>query len=241
MGHKTMIHSRILATAACIAGLFATPAVHAVPPPDPTVDIPPISDPLSPPPRQAPSKKARRELIAGGVLLGLGFATELAGAVISVRCEPGDWCSGAIAGSVGGPDGPNRYTFVSTGPSNTYVMGRMLAAPFLLSGFTLTMVGLASTGTPLTHTKERRIAWSLFGTGIGILVASRLLRIVFLATGTCQTAMCVHGFDQSTLWAGRGLTFAGTGLLVRGAARRHELGFGPGPFNSYGLSLSGRF
>jgi hypothetical protein len=51
----------------------------------------------------------------------------------------------------------------------------------------------------------------------------------------------VHGFDQTSLWVGRGRTFAGTGLLVQGAARRTELGFAGGPFNSYGLSLSGRF
>jgi hypothetical protein len=117
-----------------------------------------------------------------------------------------------------------------------------MAAPFLLSGFTLTMVGLASTGAPPSEwTKRRRVAWSLFGSGIGVLVASRLLRVVFLSTGTCQTAMCVHGFDQTSLWVGRGLTFAGAGLLVRGTARRHELAFGTGPLHSYGVSVSGRF
>jgi hypothetical protein len=168
----------------------------------------------------------------------------VSGAVISTRCKPGDWCSAAIAVSIGGPDGPNRYTFVSTGPSSTYVMGRLAAAPLLIGGFTLTMVGLASSGgraSDWTHARKRRVAWSLFGSGIGVLVASRLMRAVFLSTGTCQDAACVHGFDQTSLWVGRGLTFAGTGLLVQGAARRTELGFAGGPFNSYGLSLSGRF
>jgi hypothetical protein len=233
-----VIYPRTVAIAAFVTLALAAPEVHAAPEPEPTL----VSE--SPPPTQAPSKRARRELVAGGILLGLGFATELAGAVISVRCEPGEWCAAAIAGSVGGPEGPNRYTFVSTGPSSTYVMGRLMAAPFLLSGFTLTMVGLASTGAPpseWTHAKRRRVAWSLFGSGIGVLVVSRLLRGVFLSTGTCQTAMCVHGFDQTSLWVGRGLTFAGTGLLVRGAARRHELALGTGPLHSYGASLSGRF
>jgi hypothetical protein len=233
-----MIDHRIATIAAFLAVALASTEVHAAPEPEPIA----VSE--SPPPTQAPSKRAKRELVAGGVLLGLGFATELAGAVISVGCEPGEWCATAIAGTVGGPEGPNRYTFVSAGPSSTYVMGRLMAAPLLLSGFTLTMVGLASTDAPpseWTHAKRRRVAWSLFGSGIGVLVASRLLRVVFLSTGTCQTAMCVHGFDQTSLWVGRGLTFAGTGLLVRGTARRHELAFGTGPLRSYGLSLSGRF
>jgi hypothetical protein len=233
-----MIDHRIVPIAAFISVALAWPEVRAAPEPEPT----PVSEAAQP--TQAPSKRARRELVAGGVLLGLGFATELAGAVISAQCEPGEWCATAIAGSVGGPEGPNRYTFVSAGPSSTYVMGRLMAAPMLVSGFTLTMVGLASTGAPpseWTHAKRRRVAWSLFGSGIGVLVASRLLRVVFLSTGTCQSAMCVHGFDQTSLWVGRGLTFAGTGLLVRGTARRHELAFGTGPLRSYGLSLSGRF
>jgi hypothetical protein len=234
-----MIDRRIVPIAAFILVALAWPEVYAAPEPEPT---PVVSQ--SPPPTQAQSKRARRELVAGGVLLGLGFATELAGAVISAQCEPGEWCAVAIAGSVGGPEGPNRYTFVSAGPSSTYVMGRLMAAPFLVSGFTLTMVGLASTGAPpseWTHAKRRRVAWSLFGSGIGVLVASRLLRVVFLSTGTCQSAMCVHGFDQTSLWVGRGLTFAGMGLLVRATARRHELALGTGPLRSYGLSLSGRF
>jgi hypothetical protein len=231
-----MIRSHMLAFACCIALVF-TPARLFAAPPDPTVEP---AAPRAP----SPTKRAKRELAAGGVLLGLGFALEVSGAVISARCKPGDWCSSAIAASIGGPEGPNRYTFVSTGPSSTYVVGRLAAVPMLIGGFTLTMVGLASTGTGAsdwTHARKRAVAWSLFGSGLGVLVASRLMRAVFLSTGTCQDAACVHGFDQTSLWVGRGLTFAGTGLLVRGAARRTELGLGGGPFNSYGLSLSGRF
>jgi hypothetical protein len=233
-----MIDHRIVPIAAFISVALAWPEVRAAPEPEPT----PVSEAAQP--TRAPSKRARRELVAGGVLLGLGFATELTGAIISAQCEAGEWCATAIAGSVGGPEGPNRYTFVSAGPSSTYVMGRLMSAPMLVSGFTLTMVGLASTGAPpseWSQAKRRRVAWSLFGSGIGVLVASRLLRVVFLSTGTCQSVMCVHGFDQTSLWVGRGLTFAGTGLLVRGTARRHELAFGTGPLRSYGLSLSGRF
>lgn len=229
-----MMIDRVIILTTFLTFALASSSARAAPEPEP------IPAAESPPPKHAPSKRAKRQLATGGVLLGLGFATEVAGAVISTRCEIGEWCAGAIAGSVGGPDGPNRYTFVSTGPSNTYVMGRLLAAPFLLSGFTLTLVGLSSTSA-YPSAKSRRVGWSLFGSGLGILVASRLLRIAFLATGTCQTAMCVHGFDQTSLWIGRGMTFAGAGLLVRGAARRHELCFGNGPLGSYGLSLSGRF
>jgi hypothetical protein len=234
-----MIDLRILSLTAFLATALASAEAPAAPPPEPTL----ASEP-PPPARTTAPKRAKRELIAGGVLLGLGFAAELSGAVISAGCEPGEWCATAIAGSVGGPEGPNRYTFVSTGPSSTYVMGRLAAAPLLLSGFTLTMVGLGSMGTPASDwslAKRRRVAWSLFGSGMTVLLASRVLRVVFLSTGTCQSQMCVHGFDQSSLWVGRGLTFAGTGLLVRGAARRHELALGAGPRHSYGLSLSGRF
>lgn len=230
-----MTRSRMLASACCI-GLAFTPERVLAAPPAPSAE--------STTRRASPSTRAKRELVAGGVLLGLGFAAELSGAVISTRCTPGDWCSAAIAVSIGGPDGPNRYTFVSAGPSSTYVMGRLVAAPLLIGGFTLTMVGLASSGgrsSDWTHAHNRRVAWSLFGSGLGVLLASRVLRAVFLSTGTCQDAACVHGFDQTSLWVGRGLTFAGTGLLVQGAARRTELGVGGGPFNSYGLSLWGRF
>lgn len=40
--------------------------------------------------RSAESKAGTGELAAGGVLLGLGFAAELSGAVISARCTWGD-------------------------------------------------------------------------------------------------------------------------------------------------------
>jgi hypothetical protein len=231
-----MIYSRVVVSACCVALSF-TPARVLAAPPDPA----PTAESVAPP---SANKRAKRELVAGGVLLGLGFAAELSGALISTRCKLGEWCSTAVAVSIGGPDGPNRYTFVSTGPSSTYVMGRLVATPLLIGGFTLTMVGLASAGgraSDWTHARKRRLAWSLFGSGIGVLVASRVMRAVFLSTGTCQVAACVHGFDQTSLWVGRGLTFAGGGLLVQGAARRTELSFGGGPFNSYGLSLSGRF
>jgi hypothetical protein len=231
-----MIRSHVLASACCVALAFTPARVLASPPAEAAESAAPRAP--------TPNQRAKRELIAGGVLLGLGFAAEVSGAVISTGCKPGDWCSAAIAVSIGGPDGPNRYTFVSAGPSSTYVMGRLAAAPLLIGGFTLTMVGLASMGegpSSWTHARKRRVAWSLFGSGLGVLVASRIMRAVFLSTGTCQDAACVHGFDQTSLWVGRGLTFAGTGLLVQGAARRTELGFGGGPFNSYGLSLSGRF
>ena len=85
------------------------------------------------------------------------------------------------------------------------------------------------------------MAWSLFGAGLGVLVVSRVLRAVFAFEGLCQNPLCVHGFDQSSLWVGRGLTFAGTGMLVQGAARRVELGVGGGPSQGFGLSLAGRF
>jgi hypothetical protein len=231
-----MIRSYLLASICCVALALTSAPVLAAPPAEAVESVAPEGP--------SPSKRAKRELVGGGVMLGLGFAAEVSGAVLSTRCKPGDWCSSAVAFSIGGPDGPNRYTFVSTGPSSAYVVGRLAAAPLLIGGFTLTMVGLASAGggtSDWTHARKRRVAWSLFGSGLGVLVASRIIRAVFLSTGTCQDAACVHGFDQTSLWVGRGLTFAGGGLLVQGAARRTELGLGGGPFNSYGLSLSGRF
>lgn len=223
----------------CWLALALTPTRVFAAPPVPAATTQPVAAPTKP-----AAKHAKRELIAGGVLIGLGFAAEFSGAVISSRCTIDGWCSAPFSVAIGGPDGPNRYTFVSAGPSSTYVMGRLVAAPLLISGFTLTMVGIAGTGvraSTWTPKHKRRVAWSLFGTGFGVLVASRVMRAVFLSTGTCQDAACVHGFDQTSLWVGRGLTFAGAGLLVQGTARRAELGFGAGPSHSYGLSISGRF
>jgi len=173
----------------------------------------------------------------------LGFAAEFSGAVISVTCDTGTWCAGGFALAIGEPDGASRYTIISTGPSSTYVTGRLVAAPFLIGGFTATMVGIASLGerkSSWSPAKQQRIAWSLVGAGLGVIVVSRVLRLAFLSTGTCQTPLCVHGFDQSSVWIGRGLTFAGTGLLVRGKKPR-DLAVSGGPSNSFGLSLAGRF
>jgi hypothetical protein len=191
-------------------------------------------------PRPPQPAKAKRQLVAGSILVGLGFAAELGGSIIAVSCAPGQWCSAGLALTLGPPTGPSRYTFVSAGPSSAYIGGRIAGAPFLASGFTLMMVGLASRHTD-GAVEERRLAWGLFGAGIGVLAASRVLRVVFLATGTCQATLCAHGFDQSSLWLGRSLTFVGTGLLVRGRERVATLTLGGGPPRAYGLSIAGRF
>lgn len=189
-----------------------------------------------------PPAKARRELVAGSVLVGLGFAAELTGSVIAVSCSPGQWCSTGFALTLGEPTGPGRYVLVSAGPSSAYIGGRITAAPFLASGFTLMMVGLASRHVDREAGKnERRVAWGLMGVGIGVLASSRVLRAVFLATGTCQAALCTHGFDQSSLWVGRSLTFVGTGLLVRGRGRPATIMLGGGPPRTHGFSVVGRF
>src|SRR5690606_35093398 len=138
-----------------------------------------------------PSKKSKRELIAGGVLIGLGFTMEFSGAVLSTQCKVGTWRSAAFALSLGGPEGPTRHAVASAGPSSFYVMSGLAAAPLLISGFTVALIGIASTGEhPSTWTisRRKRITWGLFGSGMGVLMASRALRGVFLATGTCQAA-----------------------------------------------------
>jgi hypothetical protein len=224
------------------AALALAPAnLLAAPPEAASVDSPTTRAATEPAIRP---KAGTAELAAGGVLLGLGFASELGGAVISSRCVLGTSCAAGLSLTVGGSDGLADYTLISTGTSSAYVMGRMIAAPLLIGGFTLTMVGLARRGpapSSWPHSRKRALAWSLFGTGLGVLVASRVLRAVFAVEGVCQDPLCMYGFDQSSLWIGRGLTFAGGGMLVQGAARRVELGVGGGPSNGYGLSITGRF
>jgi hypothetical protein len=225
---KSLRCGGMLACASFVA-LALTPAGLLAAPPDPEPE---------------PSRASKRALVSGGVLIGLGFAAEISGTAISIGCTADQWCSAGFALTLGHPDGPNRYTMVSTGPSSTYLMGRIIATPLLISGFTLTMVGLASVDGRMsswTDPRRRRLGWSLLGSGIGVLVGSTILRGAFLTTGTCQTPECVHGLDQATLWVGRGLTFAGAGILVQGAASRVELGMGGGPSGSFGLSFDGRF
>src|SRR5690606_16804868 len=111
----------IVALTACLA-LTSMPSRLLAAPPEPTVE---------PAPPQLP-KPAKRKLITGGTLIGLGFALELTGAVISSRCTAGEWCSRGFAVAFGPEAGPNRYTMVSTGPSSTYVIGRIAATPVLI-------------------------------------------------------------------------------------------------------------
>ena len=214
----------------CALILCAPQLAVAAEPPPPSATVP----------RSPQPTKAKRQLVAGSVLVGLGFAAELSGSIIATSCIPNHWCSWGLALTLGEPTGPSRYAFVSAGPSSAYIGGRIAAAPFLASGFTLMMVGLASRHADGVQ-PNRRVAWGLFGAGIGVLAASRVLRAVFLASGTCQAALCTHGFDQSSLWVGRSLTFVGTGLLVQGRGRLANVMLGSGPPNSYGLSVAGRF
>jgi hypothetical protein len=225
--------SKLLATCSAIAwvaALTTAPAyVHAAPPERTTEPTPPQR-----------SKQATTALVSGGILIGLGFAAELSGAVISTRCSAGDWCSAGFSTVFGAPNGPNRYTLISTGPATAYIGGRLVAVPLLISGFTLTMVGL-SRSSASSDRRRRRLGAALLGSGLGVLVSATILRGMFLSTGTCQEPSCVYGFDQTSLWIGRGLTFAGTGLVVQGAAHRMEFGVNGGPSNSFGASLEGRF
>ena len=190
------------------------------------------------------SPRAKRQLVAGGTLIGLGLAAEVTGASIAASCQTDMWCSRGFVLTLGQPDNANRLVWVASGPSVAYVGARITAMPFLISGFSLTMVGLGHLeygSSTWSARRVRRTGWSLLGTGVGILVGSRILRLAFLGTGTCQDVLCVHGLDQTTLWVGRGLTFAGTGLLVRSTPDSVALVVGPGPAGSHGLSLLGRF
>jgi hypothetical protein len=198
---------------------------------------PPVTETSS---GSGPNSRGKRELVAGVTFLSLGFAAELSGAVIAVSCVPGQWCGRGFALSVGPPEGPTRYTLVSTGSSGAYIGGRIVAAPFLISGFTLAITAASKLAT---HRQvSQRSAWALTGVGLGMLGLSRLARILFLATGTCQSPLCAHGFDQASLWAGRTLTFTGVGLLVSKRRRQDSsVMLGGGPASSYGLSVRGRF
>uniref|UniRef100_UPI001C633A77 hypothetical protein n=1 Tax=Enhygromyxa salina TaxID=215803 RepID=UPI001C633A77 len=136
----THARATILAST-CFAALALAPTQLLAAPPSPSAAPAPTVESGAPP----LPKRAKRQLAGGGVMLGLGFALELSGAIISTRCTLGTWdvaptgvrgCAAGFSVSVGEPNGPNRYTLVSTGTSSAYVMGRLAAAPLLIGGFT---------------------------------------------------------------------------------------------------------
>jgi hypothetical protein len=182
-----------------------------------------------------------RNFVGAGVLFGLAFATELTGTIIATRCSPGEWCARGMFLALGSNEGPNRYTMIATGPSSAYVGARVVAAPLVTAGFTLALRGAAIWGAARPTVNDRRnrqIGRAMLGAGLGLFVVSRLLRWTFVPTGVCQTPVCVHGFDQASLWGARGLMVAGSGFSIhRRASRGPELTMGPGPAGSRGTSV----
>jgi hypothetical protein len=195
-------------------------------------------------------RTSRRLLIGGGVSLGLAFSLELAGAIISTRCQSGDWCGGGVVYAWGSRDAGTRFTLLTGGTSSAYVHARVLAVPLLATGYGLTVRGaalrgrrVAVDGGTVAQRRLRARGWTLLGTGIGVYALSRLVRLGFGLGGVCQRAACVHGLDLASLAAARALMVTGSAGL---AFRRGYLGgvtLGPsasGP-GDVGLVVSGMF
>jgi hypothetical protein len=83
--------------------------------------------------------------------------------------------------------------------------------------------------------------WALLGSGLGLYVASRLLRFGFAVGGVCQDPVCVYGVDQITLGMSRGLMLGGSGLLIhRRTGEKLRLGLGVSAVG-WGIAVDGRF
>jgi hypothetical protein len=190
-------------------------------------------------------RRARREFIASSVLFGVVSVAEKVTAGVALNCSIGEPCAISLTYAWGSQRAGTRYTLFTTGPASAYVATRTLAIPLvwvgqgllLMSAHDRAIVDLAR-GESLPY--SRRLAWSLFGSGLGLYLGSRLLRLGFALGGVCQAPGCVYSFDQLTLSASRGLAFTGSALLVYQRTQKN-IRLGLTPFGALGLGLQGQF
>jgi hypothetical protein len=190
-------------------------------------------------------RRARRSFIAAGVLLGLVSVAEKVAAGVAFNCSIGKPCAVGLTYAWGSQRAGTRYTLFTTGPASVYVSTRIVAIPLvwvgrgllLLSAHDRAIVDLTA-GTSLPY--SRRFAWTLFGTGLGLYLGSRLLRLGFALGGVCQSPGCVYAFDQFTLTTSRGLAFTGSALLVYQRTQKN-IRLGLTPFATLGIGLQGQF
>lgn len=191
-------------------------------------------------------QRAKRRFIGGGVLLGLAFVGEMAGAGITYSCWQQQRCNGSLSYTWGSERAGSRFVLLTAGPGNAYVGARILAAPLVLTGSALLLGGAHAQayGEPLsTQPKVRRAhVWAMLGTGLGVYFASRLMRLGFAIGGVCQLPGCLFAFDQFTLGASRALMLTGGSLLMHGRTReRLRVRLGLGPTMGWGIALHGQF
>lgn len=191
-----------------------------------------------------PEQRARRLFIASGAVMGASLLGEMAGAIVSTTCSLGSNCTVGFMYQWGSDERGTRYTLITTGTGSAYVLSRALSIPLvwtseglLLAGAHVQAIADASAGV---KSASKRLSWTLFGSGLGIYLGSRLARLGFALGGVCQDPRCVYAFDLSTLGVSRGLSFAGSALIMhRRTRRRVRLGVAPMAFG--GLVLTGEF
>lgn len=188
---------------------------------------------------------SKRLFIGSGVLFGLAFASETIGAALAISCTHGEPCADGPMYSWGSPEAGTRFTLMTSGPGTAYVGGRLAAIPLVWTGAGLLLAGAhvqasADVGSSRATRVDPRLAWGLFGTGVGIWLGSRLARLGFAYSGICQEPTCVYAFDQATLGSSRALALAGSGLLWH-HYRFERLRLDIGPSIGWGLALTGQF
>jgi hypothetical protein len=191
-------------------------------------------------------QRAKRRFIGGGVLLGLAFVGEMAGAGVTYSCWQEQRCKGSLSYTWGSERAGSRFTLFTAGPGNAYVGARILSAPLVLTGGALLIGGAHARAyaEPLsTQSRLRRSAvWAMLGTGLGVYFASRLTRLGFAIGGVCQLPGCLFAFDQFTLGASRALMLTGGSLLMHDRTRdRLRVRLGLGPTMGWGIALHGLF
>jgi hypothetical protein len=216
------------------ATLLAAPPAPARPPPANSTAL------LSP-----REQRARRVFIAGGVMFGLAFAGEVAGATMSTTCKLGQPCALGLTFTWGSDSAGTRYTVFSTGTGSPYVISRVLAIPLIASGETLLLTGAhlqsqADERAGRAPPFSRRLAWGLAGAGMSVYVVSRLMRLGFAIGGVCQDPRCVYSFDQLTLGTSRALAFPGSAMLIY-LRTRTDVRLGLAPVGTVGLGIAGEF
>lgn len=195
-------------------------------------------------PAQRYEQRSRRLFIASGVLMGVSLVGEMTGAIISTTCQLGSPCTVGFMYQWGSDQAGTRYTVLTSGTGSAYVLSRVASIPLVWTGAGLLLAGAdararadAQSGTDAA---PKRLAWALLGSGLGLYIGSRLVRLGFGLGGVCQAPQCLYTFDQLTLGASRGLSFSGSALVMH--RRTHSrIRLGVAPMGSYGIALTGQF